>query len=1051
MLRKSISLILVFSLVFSIIHIEFVSAASEDIRFDFETDLQGAYGYGASIIDTTELIDGECVLTTKSIDLTKKQIQLALPKIDFGSGGYYMYVKARYELPEKAKLDSTFCATFSDSEYKNNGVTHAINYKKWDGYEIIKIEVNGDKKMTDAKGERYPKLYFLVGQEGAVGVAKVYIDWIVFSKSETAPREISNVDDGTTYKPMYTSSDSAAVRFLVSLGIMNHDENIGVFWDDTPLRRSQMAEILCKLYGLNAQKSAEPMFKDVMDENRAAIETVVMNGYMSGCGGGIFAPNEYITREQLVTVFVTMLGAKSIAESIGGYPDGYYKMADRLGIRYSKLGSLKGYATRLDVANIIYDAMHSEYLKISGFEGNSAVYDTIKGETFLSEVMGIYRVEGIMVADDVTSITSSNGQGSGRIKIGDRQINDPRKLSSGYLGYDVIAYEKRTDDDMPGELIYIEESKDNNVIKMDGVENIYCGINDDKVTYYKNDKKKTLNLPRAVDMIYNGVATDYNLTLLNSQTNDEIIFIDNNDDKNYDLILIYDYQDYLTNIVRPDKMEISLQYGEKTLRLEDDVVRVYYQGIPSSMDYIGNNEVISVAVSNNSTSDKLYTIKTGFETVSGTVNSIGVEDERRVLEIGDKEYFISDYAEELITKNKLNDISSRDEGTFYLNVNGKIASYILTDRKESVACLVGYRFIDDAFDYKLQVILYTLDGKIEKLTSDDRITINGQRKYVDNWMEDTSFTRKISNKQLVKYTSNGTTIKSLIFAEDGYNPTKFSKDVPYTALKCTRTTILAEKINGEYKGEKYRMSTNTKTFKIPIETSLSDDKYYMDESLYGVVNGPFFSTGGEGRIELYDLHEDGTVDYALLTYVPYANRTTSDHALLVVDGMGKKVNQYDEIVDVIYGYNESGSEAELQMREDGVYVQNLDPDTLERGDIINYYQLPSGEILQVLLRRNADTPNGVKTISASSKATSDIMLNGKVAFKSNDQISIYTSDTRPETPLDVDGIVSNTGSAVYLCDGRDLSPIGFDEIEQDDQITAILNGSNKTRILVVYR
>ena len=1033
--KQIFSLMLVIAITFSFVNFN-VHAAAGDIRFDFEKDTEDAIA-GSQTTESAIAENGECILTTKNTDLSGKNIRLTLPEIDLGNGGYYMYARVRYELPGGLELASTFCMDVATkAEYgKTSG--------SWKDYDVKKIDI------TKLKGKQTLSLSFLTKKETVTGVGKVYIDWVVLSKSSVAPSAEGGVESERV--EMFTNSDSKAVRLLVSLGIMNYDENVNYFWDDAPVRRGQMAEILCNLYGLDAKKSETPIFTDVDEDERAVVETVVQNGYMSGYGNGIFAPDEHITGEQLMTVFVTMLGGKSAAEAAGGYPDGYYKIGNKLGLRTSRLGAIKGPATRLDVANIIYDAMHADYLQIEGFQGNVAIYDTRKGETFLTEVMGIYCTEGIMTADDATSLTSSGGRRDGHIVVNDILMNDPKKLSSGYLGYDVIVYEKRTDDGIPGDIIFIEETSNNDVVYMDGTENVFANVNGKEVTYYKNNKRKTLKLSNAIDMIYNGVATDYSSALVNADTNDEITFIDNDNDGKYNLVVVYDYQDYLTNIVRSESKEISLQYSEKTLRLEDNIVRVYNKGIPSTLSSIESNAIISVAVSTNMGRNKLYTIKTGFETVTGAVDSMSIAEEQRNLEIGGKEYRLSDYAENLISKNKISDISSGDEGTFYLNVNGEIATYTFTESKEKIGCLVTYGFGRTGFEPEFQVLIYTEDEKLVELSCADKIRINGNRMRIEDLMNNEDLIEKLSSKQLVKYNANSEILKSLDFAETEYNLTKFSKDLPYTTLKCNRTSILSEMVDGEYIAEKYRITADTKTFKIPIYRSLADGEAYWDTSLYDVVKGQFMSVNATAKLELYDVHEDGTVDYVLWGYNPYANRITSGHSLAVIIGMGKAINQYDEVVDVIYAYNEAGNEIRLLMREDGVFVQNLDPATLEIGDIINYFTDNAGDVFQVRLRRNGDTPNGVTTISSETKATTDLMLNGKVAFKSNEQFSVYTTNVRPETPLDVEGIVSNTGAAIYLCEDNEIYAIGFDEIEPDDQITAIVDGSNKTRVLVVYR
>ena len=47
----------------------------------------------------------------------------------------------------------------------------------------------------------------------------------------------------------FENSDSAAVRFVVALGLMGVDEHANRFWNDVPVTRIEFAEIICKMCG----------------------------------------------------------------------------------------------------------------------------------------------------------------------------------------------------------------------------------------------------------------------------------------------------------------------------------------------------------------------------------------------------------------------------------------------------------------------------------------------------------------------------------------------------------------------------------------------------------------------------------------------------------------------------------------------------------------------------------------------------------------------------------------------------------------------------------
>jgi len=271
--------------------------------------------------------------------------------------------------------------------------------------------------------------------------------------------------------------------------------------------------------------------------------------------------------------------------------------------------------------------------------------------------------------------------------------------------------------------------------------------------------------------------------------------------------------------------------------------------------------------------------------------------------------------------------------------------------------------------------------------------------------------------------------------------------------------------NGDYTLEKYRADKNTVVFRIPLGGSsnqLSNKNIVNDESLYSITNGTFFAANNTGKVELYDVREDGTVGYVLLTHVVSERNVSSNSKAGVISGIGEAVNKDDEVVDKLRFYDETGTEVSMCTRSDVIYwiynpvsniYETIDVDSIKNGDIIQYVADKSGEISQVLLRRNSETLKQVSVVSSENKASTDLLVNARVAFRTNEQFTVYTTEERPNTPLEVEGIVSNTGTAVYLFDSdvNRVYPLGFDQIEENDLVTALVDSSNKTRILVVYR
>ena len=93
---------------------------------------------------------------------------------------------------------------------------------------------------------------------------------------------------------------------------------------------------------------------------------------------------------------MTVLGGKEAAEAQGGFPEGYITIGKMLGLMDAKIAVNDDVARRIDVANIIYTALHADVLESYGVSGNKIQYKTIDGYTFLTEKRNIYRVKGII-------------------------------------------------------------------------------------------------------------------------------------------------------------------------------------------------------------------------------------------------------------------------------------------------------------------------------------------------------------------------------------------------------------------------------------------------------------------------------------------------------------------------------------------------------------------------------------------------------------------------------------------------------------------------------
>lgn len=157
---------------------------------------------------------------------------------------------------------------------------------------------------------------------------------------------------------------------LYSYGIMVGDENGDLRLDDTITRAEAVKMICC---ASNADVSSvenlayDRYFKDI-PQNHWAIQYIHAAkelGIVDGDENGNFNPEEEITYSEIIKMVVSVLGYDPMAETIGGYPDGYIKTASRFGITKGLNVANDVFAVRADIALMIVTALDIPIMKQS--------------------------------------------------------------------------------------------------------------------------------------------------------------------------------------------------------------------------------------------------------------------------------------------------------------------------------------------------------------------------------------------------------------------------------------------------------------------------------------------------------------------------------------------------------------------------------------------------------------------------------------------------------------------------------------------------------------
>lgn len=836
------------------------------------------------------------------------------------------------------------------------------------------------------------------------------------------------------------TADSAdkVVAFLTNLGIMETDEYTGEFWNDSLVKRFEMAQILCRLFGYDAVKDSTKKFNDVGEVDRPYVETAVRNGLMAGYGDGKFGPNDYVTCGQVIKIFVDLAGGSTYANVCGGFPQGYITAAKKFGIISSLNVAADAEASRIYIAQVIYDALHTELIALEGISTDGYANYTIRdGETLLSELFGIEIINGVIEAIDSTSLNRPNGgTGEDVAIIAEQRVLDPEHLSDEYFGSNVKAYVKKSKAADSYTLIYIEEKSSNKRVEIWG--DSITAVTEDFVKYTVGDRVKEQKFSPVTDMIYNGKAINFDETKLKNQSNVNIKMTDSDGDGVINAVFVTEYKDLIVDRVNAEKEKIYFKYGEAALSLEGCFVRMFLDGEKEDFTVLGKETVVSVAASEGTGEDRWITILGCTDTAYGTVDSMSTQNGVRYANINGEKYEITAAAEGWITAGHIPSIKVGAGGQFYLNTRGEIVYFKSGGNTDSVGYLVAIGSEGDAFSREVRFQIYTDQGKLEIFNAKDKININGSSIKVDNLLsrsEWTELSNDVAGKQLIKYVADDGIIKKITYCSNtpSYDPNEWSLDVK-ESLYVRKQYVL---------GYTYSVDSSTKVFYVPTTYSSNLKDYKM-------LTGTYFKRDKTYDVSLYDLSSLGRVSYALVR--ASGSVLTVDNDFVFVTELSETTNSDGNIVNVITGYNVAGNLIDLVTDDDSPLTDSSDPPiTIEKGDFIQYAKngLGTVEELKVVHKLSDTTHNGIGTVH-----TGDRLVSFGYAANIGDAgfLVSETNSSGEISPLDAKAVIATGGTVLLHTSERGtVEKVSFADILPGDEIYALTNASNTTMMVIIYR
>ena len=629
----------------------------------------------------------------------------------------------------------------------------------------------------------------------------------------TSVMAYSDVEEGT-----YVSE---AVTVLSNLDILNGYED-GTFKPEATITRAEMAKIVCEALGYYGMGSDKTPFDDVEPKHWAAgyINTAASLGIINGYGNGKFGPEDTVTYEQAVKMVVCALGYEAMAADRGGWPAGYTSVAANIGLTKGMSSSVRG-----DIAVLIYNALTTPVMEQTSY-GSDTRYEVLDGagnkeyKTILTK-RDIYIATGI-VGDtfnkDEIKFEVTRDSKDGEFEASEKEITFLMGNSdiANYTHQEVEVYVAEDDGEYTVLAVKAAKKTETFTLVSDDVKD----INGNKITYYvdslNSSRTKTLTIDENATIEYNKVALAANETLetkIEGKDDVEIVFIENDGDSDYDVVVMTEYVSAVVETVNASKDKITL--GSRTVTFDfDDNNKTYIflddEGNELTLADFEEDDVVAYVsdTANPKDADYLKIIKLSNSVIVGTVDS--VQNNEQIVTINNEEYKVIDTA-------IWNQISTPGtEGTFYIGLTGKIVYF------DGSAVVGKYGYVIDAG--------------------------------TDGWNDDEIVIKMLTSKGIDKYTLRTSLTDKTGFDIDDY----IGKIVEYkinsqgliSSLNVLNTTAFNSKYNAdtEILNGKY-LDKNTLVFVIDTkdknESYATDMDYFVDEGTYG---GEIYVRYGEVKV-----------------------------------------------------------------------------------------------------------------------------------------------------------------------------------------------------------
>ncbi len=749
------------------------------------------------------------------------------------------------------------------------------------------------------------------------------------------------------------------VQVLNALKIMVGDDTGSFRLEDT-ITRSEVAKMAVHTLGLEDAAEASKGntdFKDVSADHWANgyIHIATSQNLIVGDGDGNFRPNDTITYAEAMTIMTRAAGYEMAAKEKGGFPNGYMVTGTSAGLAKNVQASTNEKISRGNVAFLTKNALEANMMEQKGY-GQNASYE-VTDKTLLSDVLNVKKAEGQIVAYESASIDSNVSLAKNRVKIGDNVYETQEDLLD-LLGYNVVYYYETDNFGAENVILAMPIKNQNATVEIDA--DVFSKVTEKNgkkaIEYFKNEtssKTETAQIADGAKMIFNGKSIDFNEEHLNlKDKTGRIVLLDTTKDGVYDIVFVSKYTNLVVEEVTGTNKIVD-KYSAQTLKLDEDVEHKIMLGFNEiKLADLKEYDVLSVYAS---ADNKLYNIVVTRNSVEGKIDA---KDDKGFY-IKDKQYKVAE--------NYTDTVSIGLEGTFYLDVDGRIAAIDTANTLSTNYAYLTKAYTDNGTDVST-FKLFTKAGEEKVYQANEKIKFNNNSGVLSSEVVKTLTSGEgATNKQLVTFTTNNDgKITGINTAVDNTSTGAVNKD------KFTANYNLTDAVYNAKNSKlgNVRIDDSTVIFNIPSDSDeyeIADKKIFEDNQKYNAI--------------IFDMSESYTARAIVLTNS--ALKANGDAPLAVVSKISSAVNSQDEETSVLTVFV-NGEEKKI-FAESSAILTKGDSKPLAQGDIIQYKTNAKGEIVSIRVLMDIES----KATETTTTPTDDLKtVYGKVVKKFTDSINV---------------------------------------------------------------